>query len=52
VRDLDIIVSDTPRGEVIEISCGSCDLLIFSSKVGSRCDKNTGPRLGDRQARA
>jgi hypothetical protein len=42
VRDLDIIVPDTPRSEVIEILCGSCDLLIFSSKVGSHCDKNTG----------
>jgi hypothetical protein len=29
VRDLDIIVLDTPRGEMIEISSSSCDPSIF-----------------------
>jgi hypothetical protein len=41
-RDLDIIVLDTPSGEVIQISSSSCDLAIFSSKDGSQRDEGTG----------
>jgi hypothetical protein len=36
---LDIIVLDTPSGEVIEISSSSCDLSIFFSKAGSQRGK-------------
>jgi hypothetical protein len=45
-RELDIIVLDTCRGEVIDILSSSCDLLIFSSKVGSHLGENAGVTLG------
>jgi hypothetical protein len=41
MRELDIIVLDTPHGEVIEISSSSCNISIFSSKASYPHDKNT-----------
>jgi hypothetical protein len=38
---LDIIVLDTPSGEVIEICSSSCDVSIFSSKASSQHDEGT-----------
>jgi hypothetical protein len=38
-RDLDIIVLDTPHGEIL---FSSCDLSIFSSKAGSHHDEGMG----------
>jgi hypothetical protein len=46
VQDSDIIVLDTPSGEVIEISSSSCNRSIFSSKAGSQCDEGAGAMPG------
>jgi hypothetical protein len=46
VRNLDIIVLDTPRAEAIEILSSSCDLLIFPPRLVLIVTKARGSRLG------
>jgi hypothetical protein len=41
VWDSDVIVLDTPRGDLIEISSSSYELSIFSLRAGSHHDEGT-----------
>jgi hypothetical protein len=45
-RTSDIIILDTPRGDLNEISSSSYDLSFFSSKAGSHLDEGAGATPG------
>jgi hypothetical protein len=40
-----IIILDTPRGDLIEVLSSSYDLSLFSLKAGSHPDEGTGGHL-------
>jgi hypothetical protein len=42
----DVIVLDTPRGYLIEVSSSSYGLSFFSLKAGSHHDEGAGPHPG------
>jgi hypothetical protein len=46
VRASDIVILDTPRGDLVELSSSSYSLSLYSSKVGSRHNANVGATPG------